>query len=41
MANDQYSDLILADLIKAGYEGDELLAKFREKQTALAELSSI
>ncbi len=33
--SDQYSDLILADLIKEGYQGDELLAKFREKQTAL------
>lgn len=33
--NDQFADLILADLIKEGYQGDELLAKFREKQSAL------
>lgn len=35
--SDQYADLILADLIKEGYQGDELLAKFREKQTGLRE----
>ena len=35
--SDQYADLILADLIKEGYQGDELLAKFREKQTGLLE----
>jgi len=33
--NDQYSDLILADLIKEGYQGEELLAKFRKKQAEL------
>ncbi|NMO94526.1 hypothetical protein [Paenibacillus lemnae] len=32
---DHFADLILADLIKDGYEGDELLAKFREQQAAL------
>jgi bifunctional DNA-binding transcriptional regulator/antitoxin component of YhaV-PrlF toxin-antitoxin module len=33
--NDYFSDLILADLLKEGYSGDELLAKFREKQSEL------
>jgi bifunctional DNA-binding transcriptional regulator/antitoxin component of YhaV-PrlF toxin-antitoxin module len=33
--NDYFSDLILADLLKEGYSGDALLAKFREKQNEL------
>jgi bifunctional DNA-binding transcriptional regulator/antitoxin component of YhaV-PrlF toxin-antitoxin module len=33
--NDYFADLILADLIKEGLNGDQLLAKFREKQTEL------
>ena len=33
--NDHFADLILADLIEDGYEGNELLTKFREKQEAL------
>ncbi|ANE46539.1 hypothetical protein SY83_09885 [Paenibacillus swuensis] len=28
-------DLILADLLEEGYAGDELLAKFRERQSDL------
>ncbi|QCT02827.1 hypothetical protein E6C60_2112 [Paenibacillus algicola] len=35
MGSDHFSDMILADLIQEGYEGKELLGKFREKQTAL------
>ena len=33
--NDYFGDLILADLLKEGYAGDELLAKFRERQSEL------
>ncbi|MHA6481779.1 AbrB/MazE/SpoVT family DNA-binding domain-containing protein [Paenibacillus sp. strain BS8-2] len=33
--NDYFGDLILADLLKEGYAGDELLAKFRERQGEL------
>ncbi|MEJ8305903.1 AbrB/MazE/SpoVT family DNA-binding domain-containing protein [Saccharibacillus sacchari] len=33
--SDQFADLILADLIHEGYAGDELLAKFREKQAQM------
>ncbi|MEE4565943.1 AbrB/MazE/SpoVT family DNA-binding domain-containing protein [Paenibacillus polymyxa] len=32
VANDYFSDLILADLIQEGYKDQELLQKFREKQ---------
>ncbi|WP_274653796.1 AbrB/MazE/SpoVT family DNA-binding domain-containing protein [Paenibacillus humicola] len=35
MGSDYFADLILADLIKEGYTGEELLAKFREKQGEL------
>ena len=31
-ASDQFADLILADLIKKGYSGEELLQAFREQQ---------
>ncbi|MFK7694985.1 AbrB/MazE/SpoVT family DNA-binding domain-containing protein [Paenibacillus sp. HJGM_3] len=33
VGNDYFADLILADLIKEGLTGDELLKKFREKQS--------
>lgn len=33
--NDYFADLILADLIQQGFQGNELLAKFREKQRAV------
>ncbi|WP_281883682.1 AbrB/MazE/SpoVT family DNA-binding domain-containing protein [Paenibacillus sp. YYML68] len=33
--SDYFADLILADLIKEGYTGEQLLAKFREKQAEL------
>ncbi|XID91666.1 AbrB/MazE/SpoVT family DNA-binding domain-containing protein [Paenibacillaceae bacterium WGS1546] len=33
--NDYFADLILADLIQQGFQGNELLAKFREKQSAV------
>lgn len=32
MGNDYFADLILADLIKEGFAGEQLLEKFREKQ---------
>jgi bifunctional DNA-binding transcriptional regulator/antitoxin component of YhaV-PrlF toxin-antitoxin module len=32
MGNDYFADLILADLIKEGFTGEQLLVKFREKQ---------
>lgn len=35
VANDYFSDLILADLIEEGYKDQELLQKFREKQAEL------
>lgn len=35
VGSDYFADLILADLIEEGLEGQELLAKFREKQTEL------
>ena len=34
-ANGEFDDLILADLIKAGYEGQELLQKFRETKAKI------
>lgn len=34
-ANDNFSDLILADLIQEGYKDQELLQKFRERQAEL------
>lgn len=33
VGNDYFADLILADLIKEGFIGDQLLNKFREKQS--------
>ncbi len=33
--NDQFADLILADLIKEGFAGEKLLAEFRKRQAAL------
>lgn len=35
VGNDYFSDLILKDLLKEGFQGDELLEKFREKQKEL------
>lgn len=34
-ATGEFDDLILADLIKAGYEGQELLQKFRETKAKI------
>lgn len=33
--NDQFADLILADLIKEGFAGEKLLAEFRKRQAEL------
>lgn len=35
IGSDYFADLILADLIKEGFTGDQLLVKFREKQSQL------
>ncbi|WP_146259588.1 hypothetical protein [Paenibacillus dendritiformis] len=33
--HDSFADLILEDLIKEGFSGDQLLTKFRERQAEL------
>lgn len=35
VGNDYFADLILADLIKEGFTGEQLLEKFRQKQGEL------
>lgn len=35
VGSDQFADLILADLIKEGYGGEELLVEFRQRQASL------
>ena len=36
-ANDDYSDLILQDLVQQGYGGDELVKEFRKRKTGIRE----
>ena len=33
LGNDYFADLILEDLVQEGYSGEELVQKFRERQT--------